>query len=214
MSEQTPKKLRDAVWMANFGSSVADEESKQTMYASAEAWEKDQAENAALRDELLRCRTTEMASAHALDVVRQAAQVDLIPGEHPAELGNRINTSRLGLALDLAALRERVKELEAIVQELPKTADGFVIRPNMGRLWIGSTHNSIPLLPDNKTVPVLAYLGFIDADGENRSVHRPSEARHLYTTQEAAQASLDRGWDNPVPEHEAALAARKGGNDA
>lgn len=43
-----------------------------------------------LEEEILRLRTTETASAHALDIIRQHLKLDLLPQEHPATLGNRI----------------------------------------------------------------------------------------------------------------------------
>lgn len=43
-----------------------------------------------LQAELHRCRTTETASAHALDVVRQHHDLPLIPGEHPSDTAKRL----------------------------------------------------------------------------------------------------------------------------
>lgn len=48
------------------------------------------AERDRLQAELHRCRTTETASAHALDVVRQHHGLPLIPGEHPSDTAKRL----------------------------------------------------------------------------------------------------------------------------
>lgn len=44
-----------------------------------------------LSDELTRVRTTENASAHALDCIRQELKLDLIDGEHPSDTAKRIS---------------------------------------------------------------------------------------------------------------------------
>lgn len=43
--------------------------------------------------ELYRVRTSHQAAAHALDVVRQELQLDLIHEEHPMDTAKRILTS-------------------------------------------------------------------------------------------------------------------------
>jgi len=44
-----------------------------------------------LEAEILRLRTTETASAHALDVLRQQLGTDLVPNEHPSDLCLRLS---------------------------------------------------------------------------------------------------------------------------
>jgi len=51
-----------------------------------------------LRSELYRCRTTENAAAHALDIVRQYFSLDLIPGEHPSDTAKRIRNHPVPVA--------------------------------------------------------------------------------------------------------------------
>jgi hypothetical protein len=47
--------------------------------------------------EILRLRTTETDSAHALDRIRQYLGLELIPQEHPAQTANRIEATLLSL---------------------------------------------------------------------------------------------------------------------
>ncbi len=63
--------------------------------------------------ELIRVRTAQGAAAHALDVLRQSAGLDLIDGEHPADTGKRIGAERDRLrAMIKAATYELDEELQ------------------------------------------------------------------------------------------------------
>jgi hypothetical protein len=122
---------------------------------------------------------SEQTLVERLQTTEAHGQVTLTP-EEMVSYGASVPTAFVDHTPLLRAAADRIEELEAIVEKLPKTADGVIVVPGMQGVWIS---------PHQVTAGIRECFGGLEAeyDGDNGPEHMPFD--QTYSTRAAAEAA-------------------------